>query len=252
MDKEMVTINLGGEEPPRTTPSRKKTSTARKHTQSTNRKRQTTRHSSNKHSTKKRGTSVLEVISKIPKKVIAVVIVALIILIAISSLVRSCSVSHKTPERVVKALVESYTSGNTRKVKKCYGVSKADDTLSQEISSTIKYYEAFGAEKTEITQCDSIYQDGNYTYMYITFNLVLKSGQSYPCISTYMVQKKDDNKYYVMTPSDITDELSQQAATKYTEFMNTQAYKDYTTAYDKFIKKNPGYEEKIATKLKDN
>ena len=33
-------------------------------------------------------------------------------------------------------------------------------------------------------------------------------------------------------------------------FMNTQAYKDYTTAYDKFIKKNPGYEEKIAAKLK--
>ena len=53
-----------------------------------------------------------------------------------------------------------------------------------------------------------------------------------------------------MTPSEITDDLSKQAATKYADFMNTQAYKDYTTAYDKFIKKNPGYEEKIAAKLK--
>ena len=44
--------------------------------------------------------------------------------------------------------------------------------------------------------------------------------------------------------------MSKQAATKYAEFMNTQVYKDYTTAYDKFIKKNPGYEEQIAAKLK--
>ena len=62
--------------------------------------------------------------------------------------------------------------------------------------------------------------------------------------------EKDDGKYYVMTPSEITDDMSKQAATKYAEFMNTQAYKDYTTAYDKFIKKNPGYEEQIAAKLK--
>ena len=51
--------------------------------------------------------------------------------------------------------------------------------------------------------------------------------------------KKDDGKYYVMTPSEITDDIGKQAATKYAEFMNTQVYKDYTTAYDKFIKKNP-------------
>ena len=122
--------------------------------------------------------------------------------------------------------------------------------LQQEMDATVKYFSAFEAEKTEITQCDKIYQNGNYTYMYITYELVLKNGQSYPCISTYMVQKKDDGKYYVMTPSEITDDLSKQAATKYADFMNTQAYKDYTTAYDKFIKKNPGYEEKIAAKLK--
>ena len=123
-------------------------------------------------------------------------------------------------------------------------------TLQQEMDATVNYYKAFTADKTEITQCGQIYQNGKIIYMYVIYDLVLKNGQSYPCISTYMVQKKDDGKYYVMTPSEITDDMSKQAATKYTEFMNTQAYKDYTTAYDKFIKKNPGYEEQIAAKLK--
>ena len=56
--------------------------------------------------------------------------------------------------------------------------------------------------------------------------------------------------YQYLYGAEITDDMSKQAATKYAEFMNTQAYKDYTTAYDKFIKKNPGYEEQIAAKLK--
>lgn len=163
---------------------------------------------------------------------------------------RGCGVSHKTPEKVVRTLVEAYTSGSESKAKKCYGVSKADDNLQQEMDATVNYYKAFAADKTEITQCGQIYQNGKITYMYVIYDLVLKNGQSYPCISTYMVQKKDDGKYYVMTPSEITDDMSKQAATKYAEFMNTQAYKDYTTAYDKFIKKNPGYEEQIAAKLK--
>ena len=118
------------------------------------------------------------------------------------------------------------------------------------MDATVKYFSAFDAEKTEITQCDKIYQNGKNTYIYITYNLVLKNGQKYPCITTYMVQKKDNGKYYVLTPSEITDDLSKQAAEKYAEFMNTKVYKDYTTDYDKFIKKNPGYEEKLAAKLK--
>ena len=40
-----------------------------------------------------------------------------------------------------------------------------------------------------------------------------------------------------------------QAAEKYSDFMQTDAYKDYVTAYETFTKKNPGYEEKIASKL---
>ena len=76
----------------------------------------------------------------------------------------------------------------------------------------------------------------------------LKNEQEYPCVGTYMVEKKD-GKYYVMSPSEITDELRTQAATDYAKFMTTDSYKSYTKAYNVFIKKNPGYEEKIANKL---
>ena len=43
--------------------------------------------------------------------------------------------------------------------------------------------------------------------------------------------------------------MSQAAADEYAKFMTTDTYKGYTVAYDTFIKKNPGYEEKIAGKL---
>ncbi len=195
-------------------------------------------------------SDIAAVFARLPKKVLAAAAVLIVLIIVIVFAARGCGVSHKTPEKVVRTLVEAYTSGSESKAKKCYGVSKADDNLQQEMDATINYYKAFAADKTEITQCGQIYQNGKITYMYVIYDLVLKNGQSYPCISTYMVQKKDDGKYYVMTPSEITDDMSKQAATKYAEFMNTQAYKDYTTAYDKFIKKNPGYEEQIAAKLK--
>ena len=217
-------------------------------------KRQQARHKNTAKGRSSRRTSgrsdIAAVIARLPKKVLAAAAVLIVLIIVIVFAARGCGVSHKTPEKVVRTLVEAYTSGSESKAKKCYGVSKADDNLQQEMDATINYYKAFAADKTEITQCGQIYQNGKVTYMYVIYDLVLKNGQSYPCISTYMVQKKDDGKYYVMTPSEITDDMSKQAATKYAEFMNTQAYKDYTTAYDKFIKKNPGYEEQIAAKLK--
>lgn len=185
----------------------------------------------------------------IPVQYIAGGVVLIVLLIVIIFAVRSCGVSHKTPERVVKTLIESYESGNENKIKKCYGVTKADDNLQAEIDANIKYFAAHSPEKIQINSCDKIYQDGNYAFMYITYDLVLKDGQSYPCISTYMTQKKDDNKYYILAPSDVTNDMNKQAAEKYALFMKTDAYQQYTVAYDKFIKKNPGYEEKIASKL---
>ena len=42
---------------------------------------------------------------------------------------------------------------------------------------------------------------------------------------------------------------SGQAAKDYQKFMTTKTYTDYTKAYEVFLKKNPGYEDKIASKL---
>lgn len=221
---------------------------AAKRAQMARKRRSAARRMSNKATRKVSGFTLPSV--RLPKGVLAGAAAVFVLLFIIIFAAKGCGVSHKTPERVVKALIESYTEGKEKKVKKCYGVSKADEDLQQEISASIKYFEAFEAEKTEITQCDKIYQDGKNTYVYITYEMVLKDGQRYPCISTYMVQKKDDDKYYVMESSEITDELSKQAAEKYADFMKTQAYKDYTAEYEKFITKNPGYEERLAEKLK--
>ena len=84
--------------------------------------------------------------------------------------------------------------------------------------------------------------------MYITYNLILEDDQEYPCVGTYMVGKQDKT-YYIMAPSQITDDMRTQAATDYAKFMKTDSYKTYTKAYDTFIKKNPGYEDKISEKI---
>ena len=77
---------------------------------------------------------------------------------------------------------------------------------------------------------------------------MLFSGKGY-----YQIEKewflKEDGKYYVMSYSEITDDLRNQAADDYAKFMTADSYKTYTKAYNVFIKKNPGYEEKIANKL---
>ena len=160
-----------------------------------------------------------------------------------------CGVSHKTPEGVVTALIESYAEGKEKNVRDCYGVKKDEDkNLEKQIDATIQYFQAHNASKVEIQSCEILSEKENYTYVYITYNMILDKEEKYPCIATYMVGK-EGKKYYVLSPENITEEMSKDAAEEYAEFMKTDTYKDYTTEYDKFIKKNPGYEEKIAGKL---
>ena len=97
-------------------------------------------------------------------------------------------------------------------------------------------------------KCDTIKEYKKYSLVYVYYELNLGNKKAYPCISTYMTRKKD-GKYYIMPSDDITEKMSRQAATDYAAFMNTDVYKDYTKAYEVFIKKNPGYEDKISSKL---
>ena len=140
-------------------------------------------------------------------------------------------VSHKSPEKVTEELIQSYVDGKESKVKDCY--NQKDNTeadLQTEITATLNYF------------------NDKYAYVYITYNLVLEDDQEYPCVGTYMVGKQDKT-YYIMAPSQITDDMRTQAATEYSKFMKTDSYKTYTKAYETFIKKNPGYEDKISEKI---
>lgn len=149
----------------------------------------------------------------------------------------------------MEALIEAGVSGNEKDMQKCYGVEKkVPKELKTEIDTTIKYYKAHNVSKLKVEECEILTRNKKYTYVYIRYNLVLENEQEYPCIATYMVKEKD-NKYYVFAPSEITEEMSEAAANEYAKFMTTDTYKKYTTAYETFIKKNPGYEEKIAGKL---
>ena len=181
------------------------------------------------------------------KRVRFIILGAAVLLILAMS---GCGISHKTPEGVVESLIKEYVNGKEKKIKDCYGQKKdTEESLQTEIEATIKYFKAHNVKKLKINECDSLSENKNYTYVYILYNLVLENEQEYPCISTYMVEKKD-KKYYVLPSSGITEEMSKQAAADYAKFMTTDSYKNYTKAYNTFIKKNPGYEEKIAGKLK--
>ena len=171
--------------------------------------------------------------------------VAMMLIMAMSG----CGVNHKSPEGVVEALIKNYVSGSEKKVKQCYSQEKdTNELLQNEIDATLKYFAAHNPTKVKVEQCDILSENGDYTYVYIIYNLVLENDQEYPCVGPYMTEKKD-GKYYVMSPSEITDDLRNQAADDYAKFMTADSYKTYTKAYNVFIKKNPGYEEKIANKL---
>ena len=163
--------------------------------------------------------------------------------------VAGCGVSHKSPEGVTESLIKAYTDGKEKQVKDCYNQKKnTEENLQAEISATIRYFQAHDMKKMKIDDCNILSEDKDYTYVYITYKLILNNDQEYPCIGTYMVGK-EGKKYYVLPPSKITDDMRKRAASDYAKFMTTDSYKDYIKAYDTFMKKNPGYEEKIAGKL---
>ena len=150
------------------------------------------------------------------------------VLVLLTLCVAGCGgVSHKSPEKVTEELIQSYTDGKEKKVKECY--NQADNTEADLQAEII------------------LSENDKYSYVYITYNLILEDDQEYPCVGTYMVGKQDKT-YYIMAPSQITDDMKTQAATAYVRFMKTDTYKTYTKAYETFIKKNPGYEDKISEK----
>ncbi len=176
-------------------------------------------------------------------------IIAGIMVLMACTVVGCGGVSHKSPEKVTEELIQSYADGKEKKVKDCYNQKdNTEESLQSEITAMLKYFQAHDAKKVKIKNCEVITENDNYTYVYITYSLVLQDDQEYPCIGTYMVGKQDKD-YYILAPSKITDDMRTQAAKDYAKFMTTDTYKDYTKEYEVFIKKNPGYEDKITAKI---
>ena len=104
--------------------------------------------------------------------------VAMMLIMAMSG----CGVNHKSPEGVVEALIKNYVSGSEKKVKQCYSQEKdTNELLQNEIDATLKYFAAHNPTKVKVEQCDILSENGDYTYVYIIYNLVLENDQEYPC-----------------------------------------------------------------------
>ncbi|MCI5903496.1 MAG: hypothetical protein MRZ74_13395 [Blautia sp.] len=187
---------------------------------------------------------------EILRYVVAAIAVVVVLILIITG-VKSCGVKQDSPEKAVQSLVKAGVKGKTKDMAKCFGAGKeVPEDIQKEIDATVKYYKAHDPAKVKIVDCGVLTQSKKQSYVYITYNLVLQNEQEYPCIGTYMVQQEDDGKYYVIPASQITEEMSRTAAESYSDFMKESAYKTYTKAYDAFMKKNPGYEDKIADKVR--
>ena len=174
---------------------------------------------------------------------------AVIVVIVFFSLLSGCGVSHSSSKGVVRSLIESYGEGSERKVKDCYGQRKnTESSLQTEINTMMAYLEAHNTKQIHIGESDMLWETEKESFVYILYNLELDNGQEYPCLGTYITTRKG-GKYYIVPPSGITRDLSDRSAQAYTKFMTTDTYKEYAKEYNAFVKKNPGYEEKIATRM---
>ncbi len=166
-------------------------------------------------------------------------------------LFRSCGSTHGSAIGVVRSLVKAGVDGDLKKMKDCYGVkADAPGELQSELDATVRYYKAHNPDRVRIRKCGKLFEDEELscTGVYIVYHLRLPDGQDYPCIGTYLVQKRE-GRYYVLTAAQTEKEMSDAAAAAYAKFMETDLYKDYAKEYDTFIRRNPGYEDKIAGKL---
>lgn len=178
-------------------------------------------------------------------------VILAVLIFAMGMLLCGCGVNRKSPEGVVKSLFRAYVKGKEEKAMECYGLDKkkGDAVTKEDIEATIAFFKAHEAKSIELQKCDVIKEFDGYSYVYATYQFKLDKDKSYPAISTYLVGKAD-KKYYVLPAKEVSAELEEKVQKAYKEFMDTEPYKEYTKFYDAFMTKHPGYEEKIADKLK--
>ncbi len=176
----------------------------------------------------------------------AVILIAVVVLVFV---LKGCLKNRNSAEGVAERLIEESVGGNTGKMAACYGISgEPDAALASEMEAAVKYYAAHNAKKVSVVKSDILFEDDTTAYVYVRYNLVLEDDQEYPCLRTFMTQKTD-KKWTVMETSAVTDSMKNMAQDAFDKFTTSDTYKEFNKDYETFLKKNPGYEERIATKL---
>lgn len=163
-------------------------------------------------------------------------------------------VSNKSPESVVKSLIQSYHNQDQKAVKKCFGIAE-DKDCGEEIQKEIDYhmncFKARNAKKVSFEKAKSICEAEGYKLVYAWYNYEVKDSKlKVPSISFYYVKEKDE-KYYVVPAKDVTQKMSEASRKEYNEFVQTDEYKKYEDAYKEFIEENPKYEENLEDSFKN-
>ena len=159
-------------------------------------------------------------------------------------------VSTKSPEAVVKSMLQAYQEKDQDSVLACMGLNpdkKCEDAVQDEIDYNMKIFEAHEAEKIGVEKSGVLGETkGNqlvYTWYYYETKNKKKTFQA-PAMSFYFVKEKD-KKYYVIPAKDVTDEMSEYSRTEYEKFTQSEEYKKYRKSYKEFTRENPKYESNL-------
>ena len=175
-------------------------------------------------------------------------IVCLALIIAVVVGIRGCQggIKNGSSTQVVRSLIQAYEKKQENKIKACYGQKEAaDESLMQEMQTKLRFLQAQNPKEIKILSCDVLGEAQDYTGVYIQYNIVLENEQEYPCLETYLV-RQNEKIYEILSPAEITEDMSLQTADWYVKFMTTDIYKNFMKEYNTFSKKNPGYEERIS------
>lgn len=159
-------------------------------------------------------------------------------------------VDNKSPEAVVKSLIQSYQSQNIQNVKECYGLEedeKVQEDLQKEIDYNTRLFKAYNAKSIDFEKSDSLGESGDSQLIYVWFNYKPEKGDKNlkcPVLSFYFVNESG-KKYFVVPAKDVTEKMSEYSRAAYKKFMGTSIYKNYQKDFKDFQKENPSYYEEL-------
>ena len=163
-------------------------------------------------------------------------------------------VSTKSPEHVVKSILEAYQKEDKEAVRKCFGLDpekKSADEIETEITYRMEQFKLYQATDIEYVECKTLGEFNGYDLVYAIYELEHKKENEkksetiqIPGLSMYFVKEKD-KEFYIVPAKDITEDLSKISADEFAKFTKTEEYKTYEKSFDKFIRENPEFEKII-------